>query len=340
LLAVLSIRLSKTPLSQQNDYPQINQAAQKHQVLIMSDEKPVSKKTTVKKTDNAAASAETAQVKEASAKKASIKKAPEKKTTVKKAPVKKAAADKTAASRKTALDKAGAAAAQPEQDIVPTLQSIVAEMSRDRDSRDKQISSLIQEVREGFSVLSERTSEQGSAHEKEMTGLYQTLQNVFGKIKDNSEEREERNLAIFRSLSDVIMKDHEQTLREVHEQEILQDKKIKLLDQVQEQRSVRNRLIAIPGVIIAITGIVYMFYVVNIMETAMTNMSQNMNKIQLSVAGMGDKIGTISEDTTAMSSNLQQLNGNTMQMSRDLNVMTNNVSPAMKGMRDVMPWAP
>jgi outer membrane murein-binding lipoprotein Lpp len=55
---------------------------------------------------------------------------------------------------------------------------------------------------------------------------------------------------------------------------------------------------------------------------------------------MGDKIGTISEDTTAMSSNLQQLNGNTQQMSRDLNVMTNNVGPAMKGMRDVMPWAP
>jgi membrane-associated HD superfamily phosphohydrolase len=166
------------------------------------------------------------------------------------------------------------------------------------------------------------------------------LHNVFGKIKDNSEEREERNLEIFKSLSEVIMKDHEQTLKEVHEQEILQDKKIKLLDQVQEQRSGRNRLIAIPGVIIAITGIIYMFYVVSIMETAMTNMSQNMNKIQLSVAGMGDKIGTISEDTTAMSSNMQQLNGNTLQMSRDLNVMTNNVGPAMKGMRDVMPWAP
>jgi len=27
-------------------------------------------------------------------------------------------------------------------------------------------------------------------------------------------------------------------------------------------------------------------------------------------------------------------------MSRDLNDMTNNVGPAMKGMRDVMPWAP
>jgi hypothetical protein len=311
----------------------------------MSEEKPGTKKTVIKKADKATASAANTPENTSVVKQPEEIKAPEKKAAVKKAPVKKATADKTpankaAASKKTAVAKAAAQAMQSEQDIVPTLQSIVTEMSRDRDSRDNQISSLIQEVREGFSVLSERTSKQGSEHEKEMTGLYQTLHNVFGKIKDNSEEREERNLEIFKSLSEVIMKDHEQTLKEVHEQEILQDKKIKLLDQVQEQRSGRNRLIAIPGVIIAITGIIYMFYVVSIMETAMTNMSQNMNKIQLSVAGMGDKIGTISEDTTAMSSNMQQLNGNTLQMSRDLNVMTNNVGPAMKGMRDVMPWAP
>ena len=296
----------------------------------MSDEKPDSKKTTVNKADKEAAATQDAVV----------KKSPKKNPPAKKAAPKNTAADKNPASKKKAAAKAVAQAAQSEQDIMPTLQSVVAEMSRDRDSRDQQISSLIKEVREGFSVLSSKTSEQGSAHEKEMTGLYQTLQNVFGKIKDNSEEREERNLAIFRSLSDVIMKDHEQTLKEVHEQEVLQDKKIKLLDQVQEQRSGRNRLIAIPGVIIAITGIVYMFYVVSIMETAMTNMSHDMHAIQLSVGGMTDNIGTISQDTTSMSANMQQLNGNTLQMSRDLNVMTNSVGPAMKGMRDVMPWAP
>jgi uncharacterized protein YoxC len=311
----------------------------------MSEEKPGTKKTVVKKADKATASAANTPENTSVVKQPEEIKAPEKKAAVKKAPVKKATADKTpankaAASKKTAVAKAAAQAMQSEQDIVPTLQSIVTEMSRDRDSRDNQISSLIQEVREGFSVLSERTSKQGSEHEKEMTGLYQTLHNVFGKIKDNSEEREERNLEIFKSLSEVIMKDHEQTLKEVHEQEILQDKKIKLLDQVQEQRSGRNRLIAIPGVIIAITGIIYMFYVVSIMETAMTNMSHDMHNIQLSVGGMTSNIGTISQDTTSMSSNMQQLNGNTQQMSRDLNVMTNNVAPAMKGMRDVMPWAP
>lgn len=273
------------------------------------------------------------------AKKLSRKKVVKKVAASKKAPVKKAVSNKPGQTAKTSTNTVDKVP-KVETDIMPTVQSIVAEMNKDRESRDRQISSLIQEVREGFGVLSERTSKQGAEHEKEMTGLYQSLQNVFGKIKDNNEAREERNLNIFKSLSDAIMMDHEQTLKEVHEQEKLQDKKIKLMDQVQEQRSGRNRLIAIPGVIIAITGIVYMFYVVSIMETAMTNMSHDMHKIQQSVGGMSENINTISKDTTSMNSNMQQLNGNTQQMSRDLNVMTNSVGPAMNGMRDVMPWAP
>ena len=198
----------------------------------------------------------------------------------------------------------------------------------------------VQEVRDGFSTLSGRTTDQGKEHEKEMTGLYQVLQNTFGKIKDGSNKSEERNLTIFRNLSDSIMKDHEQTLVEVHDQEKLQDMKIKYMEKMQEQRSKRNRLIAIPGMIIAIISIFYMFNVVNIMESAMTSMSQDMHKIQLSVGDMSDKVNTISENTATMNTNMQQLNGNMYQMSKDLNVMTHNVAPAMQGIRDVMPWAP
>jgi hypothetical protein len=271
---------------------------------------------------------------------ASEKKAPVKKAAVKKTSVKKTNVEKTSAGDKKTAAETVALSPQIDPNIVPTIQSMVQEMSQDRESRDKQISSLIQEVRDGFTILSEKTSKQGADHEKEMTSLYQSLQNAFGMIKTSSNENEDRNLSIFKSLSDSIMMDHEQTLKEVHEQERLQDKKISYFDKIQEQRSGRNRLIAIPAVILAIIGIVYMFKVVNIMESAMTSMSQDMHEIQLSVGGMTDKIGTISQDTTSMNANMQQLNGNTHQMSKDLNVMTNNVAPAMKGMRDVMPWSP
>ena len=63
---------------------------------------------------------------------------------------------------------------------------MIEEMSSQRQARDNQISSLIEEVRDGFSTVSNRASKQGEAHQKEMTGLYQSLQTTFGQIKDNS----------------------------------------------------------------------------------------------------------------------------------------------------------
>ncbi|MBT4448990.1 MAG: hypothetical protein HOC92_04750 [Gammaproteobacteria bacterium] len=65
-------------------------------------------------------------------------------------------------------------------------------------------------------------------------------------------------------------------------------------------------------------------------------------------------VGTMSKDTHSMNSNMTQLstdigsmsedmkklNGNVTLMSRDLNVLTYNVAPTMKGMRDMMPWSP
>ena len=206
---------------------------------------------------------------------------------------------KSASKKKTAVANKAAKKTVVEQNVIPTIQAVVEEMSKDRETRDKQISSLIEEVRHGFTTLSNKTSEQDKEHRKEMTGLYQTLQNVFSQIKDGSNKSEENNLTIFKNLSDSIMKDHEQTLIEVHEQEKLQDKKIKRIDKLQQQRSGRNRLIAIPGMIIAIIGIVYMFNVVNIMESAMTNMSQDMHKIQLSVGHMAGNMDTMSANTSA-----------------------------------------
>lgn len=273
----------------------------------MSDQTPESKKAT----------AGNSVKKAASTKKVSVKKATpgKKKTVAKKAP-------------------------QTDSTLVPTLQSIVQEMSSDRESRDKQMATLIQELRDGFGSFSDRSSQQGTEHKKEMTGLYQSLQNAFGKIKSSSVENEEHNQSIFESLSDSIMKDHEQSLKQMQEQRKLQDKKIEHMTKQLEQRTGRNRLIAVPGVILAVIGIFYMFYVVDIMESAMTSMSKDIHQMQLSVGDMTGKMETISQDTSAMNENMQQLNGNIRRVSKDMNVMTHNVAPAMQGMRTMMPWSP
>jgi len=269
-----------------------------------------------------------------------MKKVAAKKSVKKAAATKKPTAKKAVPGKKKAVAKSATQAPQVDPNIVPTIRAIVQEMSSDRESRDKQLASLIKEVRDGFNTLTDKSGQQGTEREKEMTGLYQSLKNVFGKIKDNNVEKEELNLNIFKSLSDSMSKGHDHTLIEIQEQGKLQDKKIELMTTMLEQRTKRNRWIAIPGVILAVTGIFYMFYVVNVMESAMTSMSQDMHLIQMSVGDMSGKIATISQDTTAMNRNIQQLNGNILQVSRDLNVMTRNVAPAMQGMRNMMPWSP
>ena len=173
-----------------------------------------------------------------------------------------------------------------------------------------------------------------------MTALYQSLQSTFGKIKEGSVENEEQNLNIFTSLSDSMMKDHEQTLKEINGQAELQDKKIEHMSKMLEQRTGRNRLIAIPGVIIGIVGVLYMFYVVTIMESAMSNMSVNMHHMQKDVGSMSGNMGDMTQGIISIDSNMQQLNGNVGYMANDLNVLTHNVAPVMRGMRNVMPWAP
>ncbi len=98
-----------------------------------------------------------------------------------------------------------------------------------------------------------------------------------------------------------MMSDHEQTLAKIKEQGVHQDKKIQNMAKMLEQRTGRNRLIAVPGVIIAIIGIFYMFYVVNIMETTMSNMSANMLLIQKDVHSLSRSVVNITDRVGSMS---------------------------------------
>lgn len=261
----------------------------------------------------------------------SQKAAPKKSPSTKKVAVKK----KAGSVKKTAKKVTGQKPA-----VDPSIHSIIEEMGSQRETRDKQIASLIGEVRDGFSALSSSAIKQGEDHQKEMTGLYKSLHSTFGQIKDNSTENEEFNQDIFKSLSDSMMHDHELTLKEINEQGKLQDKKIEYMTKMLEQRTRRNRLIAIPGILIAIVSVIYMFYVVTVMETAMTDMSANMRLMQTDVGSISGNMGNMSQDTASINANMGQLNGNMGQVSQDLNILTHNVAPAMKGMRDVMPWAP
>ena len=198
---------------------------------------------------------------------------------------------------KKAAPKKAAKPATENSKTLSSIQSMLEEMKNERASRDKQLSAL-----------------------------FDGLDTAFNKLNTASSERENISTQTINKLTDSIMLEHETALKKLQEQEVLADKKLGYLTELQQQQSDRNKWIAIPGIILGVFAVIYMFYLVSVMETAMTSMSKDMRYITTSVE-------TISHDARA-------LNVNMGQMTRDMNIMTHNVAPAMNGMRNAMPWAP
>jgi len=177
------------------------------------------------------------------------------------------------------------------------------------------------------SVLNEMKTERQS-RDKQLSQLFDGLDTAFSRADSINTDREDHSAASIKKLTDSIMRDHEATMKEVQEQEALADKKLGYLHQIQQQQSERNKWIAIPGSIMAVVAVIYMFYVVTIMENAMSSMSNDMQHITSSVNNMSGRMDTISQDTRALSVHTGQMN----------RVMNNSVAPAMNGMNNMIPW--
>ena len=243
------------------------------------------------------------------------KELPEQKSTKKVATPK--AAVKKAVSKKVARKEAAPSGATTETSL-SNIKSVLDEMKNDRESRDRQLASLAEGVREGLGVISEQVENRDSRRDKEMLHLFEGLNAAFTRANADSSERDDRSVQIINQLTESVMHDHEATLKEVHEQEVLTDKKMGYLSKVQEQRTKLTRWIAVPGISLAVVAVIYMFYVVTVMERAMTSMSKDMQYMTVSVDNMNANIG---------------------QMTRDMNVMTRTTVPVMRGMHNVMPWS-
>ncbi|HEB83103.1 MAG TPA: hypothetical protein ENJ11_09615, partial [Gammaproteobacteria bacterium] len=116
-----------------------------------------------------------APVKKAPAKKAGTKQTAAKKAAVKKAAVKKSTAKKATTSKSSAASPSAEKASAPaDTTVLPVVETLVAQMNAEREVRDRQISSLIEEVRGGLAALDDKTRQQAESHEKEMGGLYRS----------------------------------------------------------------------------------------------------------------------------------------------------------------------
>lgn len=270
-------------------------------------------------------------------------------------PKTKAAVKKTA-TRKKAVKKS-APKGGSDQALNSVIGAMTQELKQERDSRDRQMTSLIQELANVQKEVDVRERQR----ESEFAQLVSGLERTFSRVKTSTEERDDHSERMIAKLSETVILDRQTLLEEVHEQEKLQEQRLLNLNREQEAQTRKTRLIAVPGVIVAIFAVIYMFYTVHVMEVAMTSMSRDMGGIKQSVAQMSGTINVMGQDIGMMTTNIETMSQEmqsmtttmatmsedtrgmtaTMgQMTRDLNILTHNVAPAMTGLRQAMPWSP
>jgi uncharacterized coiled-coil protein SlyX len=191
-----------------------------------------------------------------------------------------------------------------------------------------------------------------------LPGLLQGFQSVFDKIHKDSRERGSQQEKIIEEFSERLTQAFEQSHTETEEKEKLLLERLEAIEKEQSYRIQRIKLFSLPGTLIAIAALIYLFYVVHIMERSMTSMSADMNQIQHHIASIGKDTHTMSggvvemnqqmvqtnKNMEAITNQVQGMNGNMNHLSRNVGVMTNDVgamshtvSPVMNGMRKFVP---
>ncbi len=100
-----------------------------------------------------------------------------------------------------------------------------------------------------------------------------------------------------------------------------------------EQKLRRTRWLMVPIGLIAVISLVYLFYMVQLMGSAMTSISSNITTMNSSVSSMNQNMAAMSSDTRSMAYNIQRmdqsmgyLNYNVGAMNQSLGAMNQNVA--------------
>ncbi len=157
-----------------------------------------------------------------------------------------------------------------------------------------------------------------SIQEDKLAELYLGLENAFSKIHQDTDYRKRHSESSFDQLSDTIIRTSEEMRKEYEEMEKLQNKRIEVENLQYSHSITRTKIIAYLAIILAFFGFIYMFYTVNAMEKAMTQMSKDMS-------GMPNDVNSLAVNVSGMR--------------QDMNILTHNAAPTMNGMRQMMPWS-
>jgi len=181
-------------------------------------------------------------------------------------------------------------------------------------------------------------------HDPIMPGLLRNLQGVFDKIHDDNRHRDRSQEQIAEEFAVHLQRTFEEMHSQLEEREQLLDTKLKSIDRTHNYQIKRVKLMSIPITLLSLVAVVYLFYVVRVMETAMTSMSQDMHHItaymdvmSVDTHAMTDNTANMSSQMSAMNMNIHNMNTTVNGMRYDVHNMSRTVSPAMSSLNRFMP---
>ena len=180
--------------------------------------------------------------------------------------------------------------------------------------------------------------------DKIMPGLLRNLQGVFDKIHSDNIDRDKSQEQIAEDFAVQLQRTFKEMHTQLEEREQLLDAKLKSIDRTHNYQMKRVKLMSIPVTVLSVVAVVYLFYVVRVMETAMTSMSQDMHQITAAMDVISEDTSSMSFNTAkmnthmeAMNMNMGYMNANVGTMRHDMHTMSRTVSPAMSSISRFMP---
>lgn len=196
------------------------------------------------------------------------------------------------------------------------------------------------------------------SEDKVMPGLLQNLQGVFDKIHHDNRDQDQARDVMARDFNIQLQRSFKSMHKELEEREKILDRRLKSIDHTHNFEIKRFKLMSIPLMILTLVALFYLFYVVRVMEIAMSSMSQDMNQMtsymakitedthalsintELMVSNTGAMVSSVDEMNTeigAMNGNVSNLNHSITNLTVDVHHMTRTVAPTMKGINRFIP---
>jgi hypothetical protein len=189
------------------------------------------------------------------------------------------------------------------------------------------------------------------ADDKVMPVLLKNLQDVFDKIYSDNTIRDSSHNQLAEEFNTNMQRAFLEMHKQNEERENLLETRLESIDRTHKHQLTGVKILSIPVTLLSIIAIVYLFYVVRVMETSMSSMSGDMHV-------MNAYMETMAANTTALSVNTDKIHGTTFDMAQsvssmdaqmttlnkdvdnmmiDLHYMSRSVTPAMQGINRFMP---